>query len=159
MLQDSLTKVAFVSWVIEPGIKLLIDSNSCVLCERLSENVFRFNVRNKTLIAWNILGLDVLSWPTNPVFAFLRGVGELETESLEVLWCLLRIKSSLSMLHGSSTSHQGALGVLRGLFRLIYDYAVGFSGGAGENLHLFGDVSSVAREILLLIIDLSCHYG
>lgn len=146
-----------MSWVIKPGLKLLIDSDASVLSERLSEYVFRFNVRDKTLITWDILSLDVLSWPTDPVVTLLRGIGELEAESLKILRCLLRIKGSLSVLHRPPSCHQGGFRVQRGLSRLINDYAVGFSGGAGENLHLLRDMACVAREILLLIIDLSCH--
>ena len=110
------------------------------------------------MITWNILSLNVLGRSSDPVFTLLRSIGELEAESLKVLGCLLRIKGSLGVLHRSASSHQGTFRVLRGLFRLINDNAVRFSSSAGKNLHLLWNMTSVAREILLLIIDLSCHF-
>jgi hypothetical protein len=159
MLNDSVAEVPFVLRVIETRFKLFIDSNGGVLGKRLSKNVLSFNVRNETLVAGNVLCLDVLGGTTDPVFTFLGGVGELYTIIVKVLRGLLRVQGPLGMLNLASSGHQGGLGVLLHFFRLINDDAVSLSGGAGKNLHLLGDVASVTGEVLFLVIYLSCHFS
>ena len=113
MLDDSVAQVPFVLGVIETRFKLFIDSNGGVLGKRLSKYVFRLNIGNETLIAGNVLSLDVLGGTTDPVLALLGGIGELYTVIVNVLRRLLRVQGPLGVLNLATSCHQGGLGVLR----------------------------------------------
>ncbi len=99
--------------MIETRFKLFIDSNGGVLGKRLSKHVLRFNVGNETLVAGNVLCLDVLIGTTDPVLTLLGGVSELYSVVVKVLRRLLRVQGPLGMLNLATSSHQGGLGVLR----------------------------------------------
>jgi hypothetical protein len=109
------------------------------------------------LIPRNVLSLDVLVGTSDPVLALLRLIGELNLEILFILRRWAAVNSSLGMRDWSAAGHQGTVLVVGWLARLIDNDAVCFSSGLTENLHLFGDVASVAWEVLLLVIDFLCH--
>jgi len=75
--------------------ELLINCSSCSLCKRFTVNVFGLDVGNETLIAWNMLSLDILGGPTDPVLSLLRVVGELNLEILVILLGYTGVKGSL----------------------------------------------------------------
>jgi hypothetical protein len=112
MLNDSVAQVPFVLGVIETRFKLFIYSNGGVLGKRLSKHVLGLNVGNETLVARDILCLDVLGGTTDPVLTLLGGVGELYTIIVKVLRRLLRVQGPLGVLDLASSGHQGGLGVL-----------------------------------------------
>ena len=53
---------------------LSVDGRASRLCERLAEQVLRFDLGYVASIAWDVLCLQVLSRATKPVLAFLRVV-------------------------------------------------------------------------------------
>jgi hypothetical protein len=139
------------------ALELLINCSSCPLRKRFTVNVFGLDVRNETLIAWNMLGLNILGRPSDPVLSLLRVVGELNLEILLILLGHIRVKGSLCVGDWSATGHQGTIGIIGRFTRLMDDDTVGLSGSLTEDLHLLRDVASVAWEILLLVIDFLCH--
>lgn len=98
--------------MIETRFKLFIDSDGGVFGKRLSKHVLSLNVGNETLVAGDVLCLDVLGGTTDPVLTLLGGVGELYTIIVKVLRRLLRVQGSLGMLDLAPSGHQGGLGVL-----------------------------------------------
>ncbi len=100
--------------MIKPRLMLLIYGDGCVLGKTFSENVLGLKIRDETLIAWNILCLDVLCGTTNPVIALFRGISELYSVIFKVLrQRVLRVKCPLRMMNGPTSCHQGTLWVLR----------------------------------------------
>ena len=91
MLNVSVGQVSFVRRMIETRFKLFIDSNGGVLGKRLSKHVLSFNVGNETLVAGDVLCLDVLIGTTDPVLALPGGVGELYLVVFKVLRRLMRV--------------------------------------------------------------------
>ena len=113
MLNDSVTQVPFVLWVIKARFKLFIDSDGSVFGKRLSKHILSFDVGDEALVAWDVLCLNVLGGTTDPVLALLGCVRELYSVIVKVLGCLLRVQSPLGMLDLAAPGHQGGLGILR----------------------------------------------
>ncbi len=159
MLVSILAEVASMSRYIEvdASIELLINCGSSAFGKWLSIDVLGFNARHETCIAWDMLRLDVLSRPTNPVLAFLGLIGELNLEVMLVLGRYTWIQDSFGMRNRSSAGHQRACCVIKRMTWLINDDTISLTRCLAKDLHLFGDVSCVAREIFLSEIDFFCH--
>jgi len=159
VLTSILTKVASMWGHIEVDslIELLIHSSGSSFGKWFSIDVLWFNARHETCIAWDMLRLDVLSRPTNPVLAFLGLIGELNLEVMLVLGRYTWIQDSFGMRNRSSAGHQRACCVIKRMTWLINDDTISLTRCLAKDLHLFGDVSCVAREIFLSEIDFFCH--
>ena len=100
--------------MIKTRLMLLIYGDGSILGKTFSENILGLKIRDETLIAWNILCLDVLCGTTNPVIALFRGISELYSVIFKVLrQRVLRIKCSLRVMDRSTSCHQSTLWVLR----------------------------------------------
>ncbi len=159
MLNDILAHISLVFGVVKAWFILLIHCNGGVFGKWLSENVFRLDVRDETLITRDMLCLDILCRPTNPILTLSRRVCELNMVVVQILGRSLRIEGSLSMGDASACCHKCTFRVNCRLRRLIYDNSVSFSGGAPEDFNFLRDVACVTWQVFFLKIDLLfvCH--
>jgi hypothetical protein len=139
------------------SIELFIHCGCSSLGKWLCIDILWLHTGNKACISWNMLCLNVLCGTSNPVVSFLGLIGELNLEVIIVLGRDARIQNSLGMRNWAPASHQWAVCVIERTTWLINNDAVSFSSCLSEDLHLFGDVTGVAREILFFEVDFLWH--
>jgi hypothetical protein len=60
----------FLNWMMESLLILTIYCFTSCSSKALTEEILTGNLWNITLIAWNMLGLDISIWSTDPIFTF-----------------------------------------------------------------------------------------
>lgn len=99
---------------VDAPVELLIHRGGSPLRERLSIDILGLNVGNEPSIAGNVLRLDVLGGPSDPVLPFLGLIGELDLEVVLVLGRHARVQDSLRVGNGAAARHQRAIRVVEG---------------------------------------------
>lgn len=136
--------------MVEALLVLAIDGLGGRLSEALTVEVLTAHLRNITLIARNVLSLDVLVGAADPVLALLRGVAILQLIVLDVLRSQVHVVIVLVEVRLAN----GDVDVVsRRLLLLLRDQLVDITGRAAIDLVLLGHVASVARQVLLIVLD------
>ncbi len=134
-------------------VVLCVDGSAGRLGERLAVEVLGLDLRYVTLVAWDVLSLQVLCGAAQPVFTFLRVVSISNVCALFVDSGRLRVvlTSGVGWL-----SNRDVDIVVAGLVACSHDDSVNVTGCASVHLVLFRSVPSVARQVLFLVVYL-CH--
>ena len=131
--------------------KLLVDGVTSDLCERLAVQVFGFDLRNKAGVARNMLGFDVVSRASQPVFTNLRVVSV-----LDLLTRLIHRWShgvQVTLRKRSWLGNNSVDIVVAGLLSLAHDDLVNVSSCAAVDFVFERHMSSVTWQELLLVVD------
>lgn len=99
---------------VDAPVELLIDRGGSPLRERLPIDILGLNVGDEPSIPGNVLRLDVLRGPSDPVVPFLGLIGELHLEVVLVLRGDARVQDSLRVGDRAAAGHQGAIRVVQG---------------------------------------------
>lgn len=129
-----------------------INSGATSFSKRATVQVFTLNLRNVASIVRNVLCLDIGSGTTKPIFALFRIVSDKQLLVLFVLDRGLRIKFTLSKLglaYGNINVKVGRL------VPCLSDNLIDVASCAAENFVFLGDVTCVARQVVLIVGDVS----
>ena len=139
--------------VVEALLEFLIDRLGGRLREALTVEILAAHLRNVTLIARDVLALDVLVRATDPVLTLPGGIAILQLIGLGVLSTRVDIVIILIIMR---LAHSDIDIVFGRLLLLLRDELVDVARSATINFVLLGHVASVAWQVLLVI--LRCSY-
>ena len=134
-------------------VVLGVDGGASRLGERLAEEVLTLDLGHIALVAWDVLGLQVLSGTTEPVVTFLGVVSISNVCALLVNlgWLGVVLTRSIGRL---ANGHIDI--VVAWLATSSHDDTIDVTSSATVHLVLLGGVTSVAWQVLLLVVYL-CH--
>ena len=136
--------------VVEALLEFLIDRLGGRLREALTVEILTAHLRNVTLIARDVLALDVLVRAADPVLTLPGGIAVLQLIGLGVLSTRVDIVIILIIMR---LAHSDINIVFGRLLLLLRDELVDVARSATINFVLLGHVASVAWQVLLVVFD------
>jgi len=132
---------------------LSVDSCSSGLGERFSVQVLRLNLWHVSGVTGDVLRLNVGVRAAQPVVSMLGEVSVLECVIKLIRIGRLRIEFTLGERR---LSHGNVDVIVAWLVASLRDDLVDVASGASINIVLLGNMTSIARQVLFLVVDI-CH--
>lgn len=133
-------------------VVLSVDRCPRRLGKRLAEEILRLDLRHVALVARDVLCLQVLGGTTKPVFAFFRDVSVSNVNAFVINGRRLRVVLASGVRR---LAHSDVDVKVAGFVASTHDNAVDIAGGAAVDFVFLGCVASIARQVLLAVVDLS----